>query len=89
MFPVEAQTTALAPSSSAFVMASVIPRSLNDPVGLRPSILSKTRAPTRSESFGAGNNGVPPSRRVTTGVSAVTGRRSRYASMIPGQPSMD
>jgi len=88
VFPVDAQTTALAPSSSAFEMARVIPLSLKDPVGLRPSIFNSTRAPSRCESFGAGNRGVPPSSSVTTGVVETTGRRSRYASMIPGHDSI-
>src|SRR5579875_1265781 len=68
-------------------MAIVIPRSLKDPVGLAPSTLSHTRAPTRSDSRGAGTNGVPPSRRVTTGVCAATGRSSRYSSITPRQPA--
>ena len=84
MFPVDAQTTALAPSSRAFEMASVMPLSLKDPVGLRPSIFKSTRACRRSDNFGAGSSGVPPSKRVTTGVASVTGRSLRYASIIPG-----
>ena len=49
MLPVEAQMTAFEPSSMALEMATVIPRSLKDPVGLRPSYLSSTRASTRSD----------------------------------------
>ena len=75
--------TALAPSSFARVMAIVMPRSLKDPVGLAPSTLRCTSQPVRSESTCAGTSGVPPSRRVTTGVVAETGSRSRYSSMIP------
>ena len=37
VLPVDAHTAAVAPSSSAFETATVIPRSLNDPVGLAPS----------------------------------------------------
>ena len=37
VLPVDAHTAAVAPSSSAFDTATVIPRSLNDPVGLAPS----------------------------------------------------
>ena len=37
MLPVEAQITALAPASTALETATVMPRSLNDPVGLAPS----------------------------------------------------
>jgi len=39
VFPVEAQMTAREPISSAFEIAIVIPRSLNEPVGLNPSHL--------------------------------------------------
>src|SRR6058998_1012790 len=85
VFPVDAHTTALAPSSTALEMATVIPRSLNDPVGLAPSTLSHTLAPTRSDRRGAGTSGVAPSSRVTTGVAAVTGRKSRYSSIRPRQ----
>ena len=61
VLPVDAQTTALAPSSTAFEIASVMPRSLKDPVGFSPSSFKRTRAPTCSESRGASNRGVPPS----------------------------
>ena len=37
VLPVDAQIIALLPSSTAFVTAMVMPRSLNEPVGLRPS----------------------------------------------------
>ena len=49
MLPVEAQMTALAPSSTAFVIAIVIPRSLNDPVGLAPSNFNHTSLPVSSD----------------------------------------
>ncbi len=75
--------TARAPSSFARLMAIVIPRSLKEPVGLAPSTLRWTSQPVRSESTCAGTSGVPPSRRVTTGVFSVTGSRSRYSSMTP------
>ena len=39
VLPVLAQTTARLPSSIAFDMAMVMPRSLNDPVGFCPSYL--------------------------------------------------
>jgi hypothetical protein len=42
VFPVDAQITALAPSSAALDIAIVIPRSLNDPVGLLPSTFNQT-----------------------------------------------
>ena len=37
VLPVEAHATALAPASTAFETAMVIPRSLKEPVGLAPS----------------------------------------------------
>ncbi len=88
VLPVDAHTTALAPSSTAMEMAIVMPRSLKLPVGLAPSTLSHTAAPTRSDSRGAGTSGVPPSSSVTTGVFSVMGRKSRYSSMTPRQPAV-
>src|SRR2546421_10147886 len=85
VLPVDAHTTTLAPSSAALEIATVIPRSLNDPVGFAPSIFSSTRAPTCSDRRGASTSGVLPSCNVTTGVRSLTGRRARYASMMPGQ----
>ena len=49
VFPVDAQITAFAPSSAALEIAMVIPRSLNDPVGFRPSYLIQTLLPSSSE----------------------------------------
>ena len=49
VFPVEAQITAFAPSSAALEIAIVIPRSLNDPVGLAPSTFSHTSFPSISD----------------------------------------
>ena len=63
--------TALAPSSAALEIASVMPRSLNEPVGLAPSTLRWTSQPVSSESDGRGTSGVPPSRSVTTGCASV------------------
>jgi hypothetical protein len=77
VLPVEAQMTACAPSSTALVIAIVIPRSLKDPVGLAPSTFSHTSQPVRRDSSGAGTSGVAPSWRVTTGLVGPTGRRSR------------
>ena len=42
MLPVEAQITALAPSRTAAETAQVMPRSLNEPVGLAPSSFRRT-----------------------------------------------
>src|SRR4051794_26075909 len=88
VFPVDAHTTALAPSSTALEMARVMPRSLNDPVGLAPSTLSHTSAPTRSEGGGGGPRGGAPSLGVTPGVPASTGRNSRSPSITPPHPAV-
>ena len=85
MLPVDAQITARAPEASAWVTATVIPRSLNDPVGFAPSTFRKTWAPTRSDSASAGSSGVPPSSRVTTLAPGGTATRSAYAAIKPGQ----
>jgi hypothetical protein len=77
VLPVEAHSTARAPSSRALDTATVMPRSLNEPVGLAPSTFSQTSQPVRADSTGAGTSGVPPSSSVTTGVLGPTGSRSR------------
>jgi hypothetical protein len=87
VLPVDAQTTAEEPSSSAFEIASVIPRSLNDPVGLRPSYFSQTSAPVSSDNLSEWTSGVPPSPSVTIGVASDTGRWSNQRRMIPRRPS--
>ena len=74
MLPVEAQTTASAPSALAAETATVMPRSLNEPVGLAPSSFSHTSQPVSEERCGAGTSGVSPSPIVTSGS---TGSRSR------------
>ena len=53
VLPVLAQMTARLPASTALLIAIVMPRSLNDPVGLAPSTLSHTCAPTRSDRWQA------------------------------------
>src|SRR5262245_14875494 len=83
VLPVDAQMIALAPSSTALDTATVMPRSLNEPVGLAPSTLRYTSQPVRAESSGAGSSGVLPSYRVTTGVCGPTGKRSRNSSIKP------
>src|SRR5450432_2250665 len=77
--------TAFEPSSTALLIAIVIPRSLNDPVGLAPSTFKNTSHPVSFDSTGAGSSGVPPSCSVTTGVASVTGSHSRYSSINPRQ----
>ena len=83
VLPVDAQITALAPCPAATEMAVVMPRSLNEPVGLSPSNLSQTSAPTREERCSAGISGVPPSSRVTTGIPSRDGSRSAYSRITP------
>ena len=83
MLPVLAQMTAFAPCLAATEIAVVMPRSLKEPVGLRPSYFTRTRAPTRSESCSASMSGVPPSWRVTTGAPSSIGSRSAYSRMTP------
>ena len=77
VLPVEAQITALAPSRTDADTAHVIPRSLNEPVGLAPSSFRRTVAPTSSESTGARSSGVEPSWRVTSGSPGANGSRCR------------
>jgi hypothetical protein len=83
VLPVDAQTTALSPDWAASEIATVMPRSLNEPVGLLPSTLSQTSQLVCSLSHCAATSGVPPSPSVTTGVSADTGSLSRYSSITP------
>src|SRR5581483_193918 len=83
VFPVDAQSNVCAPRSTAFETATVIPRSLNEPVGFTPSFLIHTSAPTRSLSRGEKSKGVLPSPNDTTGVASVTGRYLRYLSIMP------
>ena len=60
-----------------------MPRSLKEPVGFAPSYFSQTSHPVSSLSDTERTSGVPPSRKVTTGVASVTGSRSRYSSITP------
>src|SRR3954447_21134106 len=83
VLPVDAHRTASAPSRTAALTAHVMPRSLNDPVGFRPSSFSHTSAPTRSLKAGARTNGVAPSPSVTMGSPGANGSRSRQRSIRP------
>src|SRR5674536_130919 len=85
VLPVEAQMTARLPSSTALENATVIPRSLKDPVGLAPSTLRWTSQSVSDDRCGAGTSGVPPSRKVMIGVCSVTGSRCRYSLMTPSR----
>ncbi len=53
VLPVDAQITAFAPSSAAFEIAIVIPRSLKEPVGLAPSTFNQTSLPSNLEKYSA------------------------------------
>jgi hypothetical protein len=77
VLPVEAQMIAWVPASMALATATTMPRSLKEPVGLRPSNLrwSEPR-PRAAAMFRDSTQGVPPSSRVMRGVAAVSGRRS-------------
>jgi len=61
VFPVDAQMMAFEPSSTARVTATVMPRSLNEPVGFDPSTFRKTSQPVRADNAAAGTSGVLPS----------------------------
>src|ERR1700722_4886036 len=93
VLPVEAQITAFAPSRTAAETAQVIPRSLNEPVGLAPSSFNRTFAPTSPESTGARSGAVEPSWRLTRGSPGSNGSRSRERSIsgtcapVGGMPS--
>src|SRR6201993_5488468 len=84
VFPVDAHNTARWPRASASVTAIVMPRSLKEPVGLRPPPLRWTVQPVFSESLVAAISGVPPSSSVMGVQSSPTGNRSRYAAITPG-----
>ena len=71
--------TACAPSRTAAETAQVIPRSLNEPVGLAPSIFSQTcGADALGERRGAGTSGVEPSCEADDGIA----RRERQAVAV-------
>ena len=61
VFPVDAQITPVAPAATARDTATVIPRSLNEPVGFMLSSFSHRSTPSSSESTSACMSGVDPS----------------------------
>ena len=73
---VEAHSTASDFASFALEMATVMPRSLKEPVGLVPSYLryTVTRRPACRLRVGLKMSGVLPSSSVTTGVAGDTGK---------------
>ncbi len=70
----DAHSTACWPRATASVTAIVMPRSLNEPVGLSPSTFRCTVQPVRSDSRVAWISGVPPSSSVI-GVQSVLDRQ--------------
>jgi hypothetical protein len=78
--PVEAHATARADVRLACVIATVIPRSLNDPVGLWPScFMSKRSTPAHALTAGRPSSGVFPSGWLTISSGCADGSTSsRY-----------
>jgi hypothetical protein len=83
VFPVEAQTQARLPVAAALLMATVMPRSLNEAVGFIPSNFRNRRAPTRSEILVASIRGVSPSPMVAMASSGISGSHLRYLRITP------
>jgi hypothetical protein len=83
VLPVDAHTTASAPWPTATESATVMPRSLKEPVGLSPSTFSQTSPPVTSDSQRLSTRGVPPSRSVIVGVPSGRSNQPRYSSMTP------
>src|SRR3989304_4516596 len=78
--------TAFEPSSLAFDTASVMPLSLKEPVGLRPSNLKRSlMPPVMSLKFIASIRGVLPSPKVTIPSSRIFGRSSLNSLITPFQ----
>ena len=85
MFPVEAHIMAFDPDSTALETAMVIPRSLNEPVGLSPSYFKKIDILgfIFCASRGAGIKGVLPSCIVMTFLSSENLKKSGYSLIMP------
>jgi len=77
VFPVEAHTTPGAPSASARETATVMPRSLNEPVGFRPSSLKCSDArPNDGPMVSDSTHGVLPSPSVMCGAAGASANAS-------------
>ncbi|SID95476.1 Uncharacterised protein [Mycobacteroides abscessus subsp. abscessus] len=76
VFPVDAQMTVLLPASFALATAMTMPRSLNEPVGLLPSVFTYSSMPHSWDIRFSLISGVLPSFRESIGVSSFTGRYS-------------
>ena len=87
MFPVDAHDTALAPMRTAWLTATVIPRSLNEPVGLCPSCLSISSGTFAQRATASRcNRGVLPSHCVTTFLSGICGSTNSRNRHTPDAP---
>ena len=83
VLPVEAHSSSRSPRDLAAVTAVVIPRSLNDPVGLAPSTLRYTVHPVISDRYRACSSGVEPSPRLTTSPASAWETRSPNRAITP------
>ena len=89
VLPVDAHAIAVAPHRLACVTATVMPRSLNDPVGLNPScFINKFFTPANLEMAGRSSNGVLPSGWLTMSASLI-GRTSSRNLHTPERPAGD
>src|SRR4030042_2204282 len=76
VLPVEAQMIAELPASKALAIATTMPRSLKEPVGLHPSSLKyNSPQPISLSNLCDLTRGVLPSPKVISGVAGVTGRK--------------
>ena len=84
VFPVDAQMIARLPAWIAAATATTIPRSLNEPVGFRPSSLKCNDArPRDGPMVSDSTQGVPPSPRLMRGAPGASARRSAQRAMTP------
>src|SRR4051812_8028465 len=81
-FPAVGATRPATPSARARVTDALMPRALNDAVGLRPSsLIHRVRTPTLFASVGVGRRGVPPSPSVAGSSLSSSGRTAAYRHM--------
>src|SRR5690606_11123952 len=77
--PAVGSTNDFAPAATALVTAALIPRDLNEPVGLDDSsFTSNPASPVSSPSLPASRRGVPPSPSVIGSSPGSSGRWPRY-----------
>src|ERR1041385_8986166 len=81
-FPAVGATRPAAPRARSRVTAALMPRALNDAVGLRPSsLIHIARTPAAFASVGVIMSGVPPSPRVAGSSLSRIGRTAAYRHM--------